>query len=143
MFNIDNFHYLLGQTLMYCQIIENDIKLIYAIMLNANIEKTLNQIENEKWTMGQTLNVLKKLDYSDKSPYLSINDYNYLHQIVEKRNHWCHKSYINFIYNDSFENSKEYEKECKKLYNDNEQLSNVYKKLEKVRLQALKDFNRC
>ena len=127
---------------MYCQIIENDIKLLYSIMLKGNVEETLNQIENEKWTMGQTLNKLRKLDYSDNSPYLSNDDYNYLNQITQKRNHWCHKAYINFVYIDSLENSKEYRKESKKLYEDNKQLSNVYQKLKKIRLQSLKDFRR-
>lgn len=62
--------------------------------------------------------------------------------MTEKRNHWCHKAYQNFLYNNNFSQSKEFENECRKLKRDNERFSNVYKILEKIRIQALKDYGR-
>lgn len=48
---------------------------------------------------------------------------------------------MQFVYDQSL-NSKEFKKECQKLQRDNERLSSVYKALEKVRLNAMRDFNR-
>ena len=62
--------------------------------------------------------------------------------MAHKRDYWCHKTYLQFVYNQSFLDSVEYEKECQKLQRDNEKLSAVYKALEKVRLNAMRDFNR-
>lgn len=131
---------MVGQTIMYCQIIEHDVKRIYAAMLIGdyydNLEKT------EKWSLGQTVQKLKALDFSNNKPYISANDYNFLKQMTEKRNHWCHQAYQNFLYNKQFLQSKEYADECRKLERDNERLSNVCDALEKVRIQAIEDFRR-
>ena len=139
---LEDFHYTLGQTIMYCQIIENDVKLIYAAMFEGDMNETLAMIKNKKWTLGKTIVELKKLDFSDEEPYISATDYNYLKQMTEKRNHWCHEAYLQFVYDQSDLKSKEFEKECQKLQRDNERLSSVYKALEKVRLNAMRDFNR-
>ncbi|CDE72827.1 unknown [Acidaminococcus sp. CAG:917] len=139
---LENFHLILGQTIMYCQIIEHDVKMIYAAMCKGDVYDTLAMIDKNKWTLGHSVKELKKLDFSDRKPYISADDYNFLSQMAYKRNYWCHKTYIQFIYNPSFLYSKEYEKECHKLQCDNEKLSSVYKALEKVRLNAMHDFNR-
>ena len=139
---LENFHFILGQTLMYCQIIEHDVKMIYAAMCNGDMNDTLNMIEKQKWTLGHSVKELKKLDFSDDNNYISANDYNFLSQMAHKRDYWCHKTYLQFVYNKSFLNSVEYEKECQKLQRDNEKLSSVYKALEKVRLNAMREFNR-
>ena len=138
--NLDEFHNIIGKTIMHCQIIEHDIKRIYASMLKGDYYDNL--IKVEKWSLGQTIKKLKELDFSDKKPYLSASDYNFLKQMTEKRNHWCHQTYQNFLYNKHFLQSKEYADECRKLKRDNERLSNVCDALEKVRIQAVKDFGR-
>lgn len=139
---LDNFHFILGQTIMYCQIIEHDVKMIYAAMCKGDMNNTLNIIEKQKWTLGHSVKELKKLDFSDSNNYISANDYNFLSQMAHKRDYWCHKTYLQFVYNKSFLDSIEYEKECQKLQRDNEKLSAVYKALEEVRLNAMRDFNR-
>lgn len=139
---LENFHFILGQTLMYCQIIEHDVKMIYAAMCKGDMNDTLSMIEKQKWTLGHSVKELKKLDFSDDNNYISANDYNFLSQMAHKRDYWCHKTYLQFVYNQSFLKSVEYEKECQKLQRDNEKLSSVYKALEKVRLNAMRDFNR-
>lgn len=139
---LENFHLIFGQTIMYCQIIEHDVKMIYAAMCKGDMYDTLAMIDKNKWTLGYSVKELKKLDFSDKKPYISADDYNFLSQMAYKRDYWCHKAYIQFVYNQSFLNSREYEKECQKLQRDNEKLSSVYNALEKVRLNAMRDFNR-
>lgn len=139
---LDNFHSILGQTIMFCQIIEHDVKMIYAAMCKGDMSDTLNKIEQQKWTLGHSVKELKKLDFSDSNHLLSASDYNFLSQMAHKRDYWCHRTYLQFIYNQSFLNSMEYEKECRKLQRDNKQLLSIYKALEKVRLNAMHDFNR-
>ena len=142
-FSLDEFHLLLGQTIMYCQIIEGDIKHIYCAMRKGDIFENFFMIEQQKWTLGETLVELQKLDYSDNRPYLSLEDYDYLRKLTRKRNHWCHESYINFVYlGEDFASSKEYQKECRRLIEDNQTLAEVYKKLEQVRQRAMHDFKR-
>ena len=137
---IEEFHYLVGQTIMYCQIIEHDVKLIYAGMLLGDFNENLNKIK--KWTLGRTIRNLEELDFSDENNYLLNDDYNFLKQMTEKRNHWCHQTYLNFIYDNHFWGSKKYLDECRKLKDDNERLLKVYNVLEKLRMKALRDFNR-
>lgn len=137
---LDDFHFMIGQTIMYCQVIEHDVKHIYAAMHVGDFYENLDKIE--KWSLGQTVQKLKELDFSIKSHYISANDYNFLKQMTEKRNHWCHQTYQNFLYNKQFLQSKEYADECRKLAHDNGRLLNVCTALEKVRIQAVKDFGR-
>ncbi len=137
---LNDFHFMIGQTIMYCQIIEHDVKRIYAAMHIGDYYETLEKIG--KWSLGQTVQKLKELDFSNNNPYITANDYNFLKQMTEKRNHWCHQTYQNFLYNREFLQSKEYFNECRKLERDNEKLSIVKDNLENIRIQALKDFNR-
>lgn len=137
---LNEFHFLVGQTIMYCQIIEHDVKRIYAAMHKGDYYENLGKAE--KWTLGTCVGKLKELDFSDNDPYISASDYNFLKQITEKRNHWCHQTYQNFLYNKQFLQSKEYVEECRKLQRDNQRFSRVCDVLENVRIKAQKEFKR-
>lgn len=67
---------------MYCQVIEHDVKRIYAAMHVGDFYENLDKIE--KWSFGQTVQKLKELDFSGKSHYISASDYNFLKQMTEK-----------------------------------------------------------
>lgn len=136
--DLNEFHFLVGQTIMYCQVIEHDVKRIYAAMHKGDYYENLERVD--KWTLGKCVQELKKLDFSDHDPYISASDYNFLKQMTEKRNHWCHQTYQNFLYNRQFLQSREYADECRKLQRDNERLKNVCDALENVRIKAQKDF---
>ena len=133
---------MLGQTIMYCQIIEHNVKLIFSAMCKGDMKNTLKMIERNKWTLGRSIKELKKLDFSDEDPYLSESDYHILSQVAQKRNHWCHKTYLQYAYNENFLQSDEYQEECLKLQQDNEELGPVYRALEEVRIRAMEDFRR-
>ena len=49
---IEEFHCMLGQTIMYCQIIEHDVKMIFSAMFEGDMGNTLDMIERNKWTLG-------------------------------------------------------------------------------------------
>lgn len=136
--NLDDFHLLVGQTIMYCQVIEHDIKRIYAAMHKGDYYDNLARVE--KWPLGKCVQELKILDFSDNDPYISASDYNFLKQMTEKRNHWCHETYQEFLYNNQYLQSKEYANECHKLQRDNERLSSVCDALENVRIKAQQKF---
>ena len=46
----DDFHYYVGRTMMHCQTIEHDIKLIYAGMLAGDMSDNLAMIKQKRLT---------------------------------------------------------------------------------------------
>lgn len=77
--NIDDFHYYVGKTIMYCQTIENDVKWIYSGMKKGDYVATYNNIS--LWTIGKTIKSLRLLDEGDDNPYLSKDAYRTLEEI--------------------------------------------------------------
>ena len=139
---LQDFHTLVGQTVMYCQIIEHDVKMIFAIMCKGDVNETLNMIDEERWTLGLAINELKAIDSQGKKQYIADSDYAFLRQITKKRNYWCHSAYLKFVYDNNFLEHEEYGKICGELLADNEQLRNVYKTLEKVRITLMKELKK-
>ena len=80
------------------------------------------------------IKMLKILDNSDKNPLISSNDYNFLAQICDNRNHWAHKVFTEFLYEDDWEKSEAYQKQCDKLSKDYERIIKASGILEKVRI---------
>lgn len=129
------FKYYLGEVVMFCQIIESDIKIIYVNLLNQNREIAWQQ--NEKETLGSMVKKLQGIDLNNK--ILSREDYHYLHQVVGKRNHWCHQTYINFLYTgEGFRKTPQYQEECKQLMIDHSQLEKIYRILEQIRINIVR-----
>ncbi len=100
--DFDEFKICYAETMMSYQLIEHDIKFIYAFMLKGSINKNFKEIENN--TLGQMIRDLKELDNSDNNPLIKPNDYNFLMQICDNRNHWAHEVFVEFMYNDDFIN---------------------------------------
>ena len=121
---------------MFCQIIESDIKIIYVNLLDQDKEVAWKL--NEKETLGSMIKKLQALDKDNK--LLSSDDYFLLHQVAGKRNHWCHQTYINFLYTgDNFRNSTQYKEECNRLLTDHQQLEKIYRVLERMRIQLVRN----
>ncbi len=138
--DLQDFHYYVGETIMFCQCIERDIKFIYAGMLEGDFDENYEDIE--KWTLGKTIKELQKLDNSDNKPYFHKNDYNLLEQITSIRNYWAHEAYTSFVYKEGYSYYSGLEKEADRLENDHNRLSNVHKSVERVRLNVLRWYNR-
>lgn len=79
--DISDFKICYAETMMYYQLIENDIKLIYSYMHRGNVVQHLESAENK--TLGQMIRILKELDESDGKPLLfaSSIDRTYLSRI--------------------------------------------------------------
>lgn len=128
---LEEFHRLVGETIMFCQCIEHDIKLIYSGMLQGNFNKNYSSVETD--TLGTIIRKLEKLDKSDGNPYFGKADYRLLKEITEIRNYWAHQGYIDFIYSGIY--SKEFNDQVDFLKKDYDRLKNLHEISEKVRLE--------
>lgn len=137
---LNDFHRLVGETIMYCQCIEYDIKLIYAGMLQGNFDENLQEIEDSP--LGPVLKKLENLDNSDGNPHLSTEKYDLLDQIRDIRNHWAHKVYTKFVYSKNSLYNKNFLQQYRRLENDHNRLAKLSDSIEKVRLDVLKKYNR-
>lgn len=104
--DFNDFKILHSEVIMYCQLIENDLKWIYSNMKEGNPEENFNSLSTN--SLGNTISMLKNLDNSDRRPLLTSADYNFLKQMKDKRNYWCHQAYIDFSYINDFTYSNEY-----------------------------------
>ena len=121
-----------AETMMYYQVIEHDVKYIYAYMLKGDVNEHFDDIETI--TLGQMLKMLKKLDWSDNKPLISKDDYSYLSKICENRNHWAHTIFSQFVYKKDWLYSREYQKQCDKLNEDRQRVERAAKILEEIRI---------
>lgn len=136
---LEDFHILVGETIMYCQCIEHDIKFIYSGMLKGNFDDNYNEVSNK--TLGSVLNKLKKLDNCDGKPHLSVKDYDLLYKIRDIRNYWVHQAYTDFVYlSGAYDN--ELGRSYRRLQNNHNRLSKLSSNVERVRLDVLKKFGR-
>lgn len=135
---LDEFHLLLGQTIMFCQQIEHDIKHIYAAICDGDYIDNIKRVN--KRPLGEVVNALMEIDLESGSPYISERDYVFLKQVTKKRNHWCHDAYQNFIYEEDFVDGKNYAEEYRMLFDDNRNLALVADIIQRVRRQAQRDF---
>lgn len=140
MMTFQEFQILHSETIGYFQLIESDLKWIYSLMHNGNIGENYDSLD--KRNLGFVIKELKELDYSAGTPFISKNDYNFLNQMREKRNYWCHQAYIDFMYIENFQNSLEFQKVCSKLQRDHDRIEVVQRNVEKAKLNANKVFSR-
>ena len=131
--DFDTYKILHSETLMYYQLIEHDLKYIYAYMRRVDINDNFDRIEN--MTLGQMIKTLQDLDNSDGDPLISAGDYNFLSQIKDNRNLWAHSNFTEFIYKENFTYSREYQKQCEKLQKDHDRVSRACGILEKIRIE--------
>ena len=131
--NFDEFKILHSETIMYYQVVEHDLKLIYAYMHKGDVNDNWDRVENR--TLGQMIDLLKALDNEDGKPNISSGDYNFLKQLSKNRNHWAHKVFTEFMYQQNFLLSDNYARQCQKLMKDHDRLEYVYKNVEEVRIR--------
>lgn len=131
--NYETFTYLHSETIKYCQIIEGDLKWIYSFMHVGDIYETRDSLDS--LTFGQIVRKLKQLDNSDGNPELSASDYNFLGQMAQKRNYWCHECYRDFVYQSNWLHSTQYAKACDKLQRDHDKLEVVCRNVENLKLK--------
>ena len=140
MLSNEEFHKLVGETIMYCQCIEHDVKLIFAGMKAGDFQANLREIKRAN--LGDTLKELELLDKSDNKPYFADSDYRLLDKIRIVRNYLAHESYREFLYHLGEEQDRAYERVCEKLQKEKQQLEDLYKSVEQVRMNVLRNYRR-
>lgn len=136
---MSDFHYYVGRTIMHCQTIEHDIKLIYAGMKSGDMDENLDMVDKKKMTLGTVLINLKSVDRSDEQWFFSDGDYELLKQITDIRNHWAHKAYCEFLYTN---NDNDFMRQSRRLENDHNRLEKLSKTIEELRLKVLRKYGR-
>ena len=126
--DINTFKILHSETIEFCQIIEGDLKWIYSLMHVGDIGE--NHSKLEKTTLGQVVSMLKELDKSSGEQFISDGDYNFLKQMTEKRNYWCHVCYRDFMYEENPLTSLAYKKAryTSKCWMRNAQMTGIFRK---------------
>ena len=138
--DFDEFRLMYATTMVRYQMLEHDIKCIYAYMRVGDIDKHFDEIENK--TLGYMIRELERLDNSDNDPLISSNDYEFLKEVCDNRNHWAHEVFIEFIYEKNFYKSKAYKKECDRLEKDYYRISRASDILENIRIDYCKNIIR-
>ena len=137
----DIFKLIHSELIMHVQLIENDLRLIYAAMKTGDFEDNLDDLE--KASLGRIAKVLKDLDYSDGNPDLSEADYETIDLIREIRNYWCHQCYLDYIYiQDDVLREEKFQIIANRLRHDEYLTWSLHEKLEKLRNTKLKEYHR-
>ena len=140
MITIKDFHELLGATIMVCQQIETDVKLMCAGMMKGNFERNLAYVKNK--ALGQVLVELEEIDICNVNPYFSVRDYELLGEIKDIRNFWVHKGYASFIYLQEDKWQQGLEQAYAKLQNEFRRLDILATEAQNIRLDVMRRFNR-
>jgi len=130
------FKFYIGEIVIFTQIIETDIKIIYTNVAPGNKQTTWDSIKKD--SLGTIVKKLEELD--SKRQLLTADDYYYLQMIAGIRNHWCHETSRNFLFAGSdFTTSAGYKTECLRLVDDHNKLAHIYKALEELRIKTVRD----
>ena len=141
MANLEQYKLYLGEIILDFQTIESDLRLIYAGMLKGDFEENCAFVKKMPG-IGTVVKNLRELDNSDNRPYFNNKEYDYLSKIADKRNHYCHQCFLDFIYIENFENSREFKKSFDQLVKDCDEVSKIYRTVEQNRLKVLRMYNR-
>ena len=140
--NFDKYKYILGETIVLYQFLENDLKIIFAGILKGNFYKNIEYVRSEYKGLGQVVKALEELDNSDSSPYFSKETYIVLNKLARQRNYYCHQCCVDFAYNPDFKNSIEFRESLEKLIDTNNSIKYVQPQIEEHKMNVLNRFNR-
>ena len=137
----DEFKLIHSELIMQVQMIENDLRMIYAGIKPGDFEDNYDLIDRAG--LGVIIRELKKADEIDGKPDLPDSDYKLIDRIREIRNYWCHQCYLDFVYiQDDAEREERFQEIASRLKEDEEQTWALHKRLEKLRLGKLKEYKR-
>ena len=140
--SFDKYKYLLGETIILYQFMENDLKLIYAGMLKGNFYKNIEHVRSEYKGLGQVVKALEELDNSDSTPYFSRDTYYLLNKLSRQRNYYCQQGCVDFAFVQDFENSIEFKDSLGTLMDTNKSIKYVQSQIETHKNNILSRFNR-
>lgn len=140
--DLDRYKFLLGETVMLYQIMENDLKLMCAGMRNGDFYKNLEFVRGTYKGLGQVVIALEELDNSNRVPYFNEETYRLLNKLARQRNYYCHQCCMEFCYNPYFRESIEFKDSLESLERTNEIIKSVQKQTSIHRESVLTRYNR-
>ena len=143
--DLERFKKILGETIVLYQLIEYDLRIIYAGILKGNFDDNLElAFDNRKISgLGTIIKMLEKLDFSDNKPYLSKQDYKLLKDLAEDRNYFCHQCARDFMYEKNTNKlENKFNSVFNKLLNAYNGLDDLHIQVEKIRIDILRRLNR-
>ena len=143
--DLERFKKILGETIVLYQLIEYDLRIMYAGILKGNFDDNLElAFDNRKISgLGTVIIMLEKLDFSDNKPYLSKQDYKLLKDLAEDRNYFCHQCARDFMYeNNPNKLENKFNSVFNKLLNAYYGLDDLHIQVEKIRIDILRRLNR-
>lgn len=127
----DTFKLIHSELIQQVQCIEYNLRRTYAAMCEGDFEQNFESLE--KSNLGKIARKLEELDYSDDCPELSEEDYEFIDDIREIRNYWCHQCYLDFVYiSNDRKREIQFQKIAKRLQNDENKTFTLSKKSEKI-----------
>ena len=135
---LDKFHTTVGETIMQCQRIEYDVKVIYSAMLEGDMQENFKTVQN--LALGPVIMELEALDTSSKSPCFSKSDYRLLKDIRNVRNWLAHSAYMDFMYEEGSKWEHSLNESYKKLTTFNARMHSLSEQVENVRLEIRRRF---
>ncbi len=118
----------LGQLVSMFQLIEHDLKTILRLT-----DQSLKKEEINKMTLGTVI-----LNIKEKNPELfSSSDLLLLKALTEKRNYYCHRCVLSFIYEEDFENSRQFKNSYKQLLADYDVIQKLQNQTESIRISLI------
>ena len=131
---MDDYYYCVGRIIFFCQCIEHDVKLIY-VMMRGDLTAAEQAEVMDRWTLGKTVKLLRKLDGEGEDHYLPEDDYDLFEELTKIRNHCAHECFRDWVYKEDGEFDRAFEKSARRMLNDHNRLANLYRSVERVRLE--------
>lgn len=138
----DKYKYLLGETIMLYQLMENDLRLMFAGMTSGDFYANLDKVKATYKGLGQLVQALEQLDNMDSSPYFTRETYALLNRLARQRNYYCHQCCLDFCYNPQFRESIEYKQSLEKLEKTNDIIKSIQAQTNRHRELILSRYNR-
>ncbi len=138
----DKYKYLLGETIMLYQLMENDLRLMFAGMTSGDFYANLDKVKATYKGLGQLVQALEQLDNMDSSPYFTRETYSLLNRLARQRNYYCHQCCLDFCYNPYFRDTIEYKQSLDKLEKTNEVIKSIQAQTNRHRELILSRYNR-
>jgi len=134
------FHLLFGQTMMYLEVIERDIRITYVGMLSGDFKKNYQDVRD--LTVGELLKRIESLDKAGDLNELSDEDYSMLRAITNVKSQLEKKSYGDFCYVEEREARKQaYDKALIKITDLNHHLGELALHIEVFRASMIKKYD--
>ena len=138
----DKYKYLLGETIMLYQLMENDLRLMFAGMTSGDFYANLDKVKATYKGLGQLVQALEQLDNMDSSPYFTRETYTLLNRLARQRNYYCHQCCLDFCYNPQFRETLEYKQSLDRLEKTNEIIKSIQAQTNRHRELILSRYNR-